>query len=128
MCIRDRYTSKDGISWSLLSTESNMYAKWFEVSCNYAFTDYTLVYTNDKSFDGDPLVTPDYGSITDVTDNLKDIVNDKPLSGRFVSLFTDMNLSDLLLRGIIADGFDIWVDSSDNSTHIGPVSYTHLIL
>ena len=114
------YTSKDGISWSLLSTESNMYAKWFEVSCNYAFTDYTLVYTNDKSFDGDPLVTPDYGSITDVTDNLKDIVNDKPLSGRFVSLFTDMNLSDLLLRGIIADGFDIWVDSSDNSTHIGP--------
>lgn len=31
-----------------------------------------------------------------------------------------MNLSDLLLRGIIADGFDIWVDSSDNSTHIGP--------
>lgn len=31
-----------------------------------------------------------------------------------------MNLSDLLLRGVIADGFDIWVDSSDNSTHIGP--------
>ena len=113
------YTSKDGISWSLLSTVSNMYAKWFEVSCNYAFTDYTLIYTNDSSF-GNPLVTPDYGSISDITDNLKDIVNDKPLSGRLVSLFTDMNLSDLLLRGVIADGFDIWVDSSDNSTHIGP--------
>ena len=112
------YSSKDGISWSLLSTESNMYAKWFEVACGYAFTDYTLVYTNDKNF-GTPLVTPDYGSISDVTDKLKDIVNDKPLSGRLVSLFTDMDISDLLLRGVIADGFDMWVDS-DNSTHIGP--------
>ena len=51
---------------------------------------------------------------------MNDIVNDKPLSGRLVSLFTDMNVSDLLLRGVIADGFDMWIDSSDNSTHIGP--------
>ena len=114
------YTSVDGITWILKSTYNTMYNKYFEVSCGYEFTDYTLVYTNDKNFGGDPLVTPDYGSITDITDNLKDIVNDKPLSGRLVSLFTDMNLSDLLLRGVIADGFDIWVDSSDNSTHIGP--------
>lgn len=114
------YTSVDGITWILKSAYNTMYNKYFEVSCGYAFTDYTLVYTNDSRFGEEPLVTPDYGSITDVTDNLKDIVNDKPLSGRLVSLFTDMNLSDLLLRGIIADGFDIWVDSSDNSTHIGP--------
>ena len=113
------YTSVDGITWILKSTYSTMYNSQFGVSCGYDFTDYTLVYTNDKNF-GTPLVTPDYGSITDITDNLKDIVNDKPLSGRLVSLFTDMNLSDLLLRGVIADGFDIWVDSSDNSTHIGP--------
>ena len=66
------YTSKDGISWSLLSTESNMYAKWFEVSCNYEFTDYTLVYTNDKNF-GTPLVTPSYGSLSDITGDLPDI-------------------------------------------------------
>lgn len=114
------YTSSDGITWVLKSTYYNMYNSEFEVSCGYEFTDYTLVYTNDKSFGGDPLVTPDYGSISDVTDNLKDIVNDKPLSGRLVSLFTDMNVSDLLLRGVIADGFDMWIDSSDNSTHIGP--------
>lgn len=113
------YTSVDGITWILKSAYNTMYNKYFEVSCGYEFTNYTLVYTNDKNF-GTPLVTPDYGSITDITDNLKDIVNDKPLSGRLVSLFTDMNLSDLLLRGVIADGFDIWVDSSDNSTHIGP--------
>lgn len=119
------YSSVDGITWTLKSsfekyTSNFMYNNKFEVDCgSYAFTDYTLVYTNDSSF-GNPLVTPDYGSISDVTDNLKDIVNDKPLSGRLVSLFTDMNLSDLLLRGVIADGFDIWVDSSDNSTHIGP--------
>lgn len=120
------YSSVDGITWTLKSsfdkyTSNFMYNNKFEVDCgSYAFTDYTLVYTNDKNFGGDPLVTPDYGSISDVTDNLKDIVNDKPLSGRLVSLFTDMNVSDLLLRGVIADGFDMWIDSSDNSTHIGP--------
>ena len=69
------YTSKDGISWSLLSTESNMYAKWFEVSCNYEFTDYTLVYTNDKNFGGDPLVTPDWGDFSDVIEKLPDITD-----------------------------------------------------
>lgn len=120
------YSSVDGITWTLKSsfekyTSNFMFNNKFEVNCgSYAFTDYTLVYTNDSRFGEEPLVTPDYGSITDITDNLKDIVNDKPLSGRLVSLFTDMNVSDLLLRGIIADGFDIWVDSSDNSTHIGP--------
>lgn len=113
------YSSSDGVSWSLLTTTSTAYANYFEVSTGTSWTDYTLIYTNDKNF-GSPLVTPDYGSITDITDNLNDIVNDKPLSGRLVSLFTDMNLSDLLLRGVIADGFDIWVDS-DNSTHISPL-------
>lgn len=113
------YSSSDGVSWTLLTTTSTAYAKYFEVSTGTSWTDYTLIYTNDKNF-GSPLVTPDYGSITDITDNLNDIVNDKPLSGRLVSLFTDMNVSDLLLRGVIADGFDMWIDSSDNSTHIGP--------
>ena len=113
------YSSTDGVSWTLLTTTSTAYAKYFEVSTGTSWTDYTLIYTNDKNF-GSPLVTPDYGSITDITDNLNDIVNDKPLSGRLVSLFTDMNVSDLLLRGVIADGFDMWIDSSDNSTHIGP--------
>lgn len=113
------YSSSDGVSWTLLTTTSTAYAKYFEVSTGTSWTDYTLVYTNDKNF-GSPLVTPEYGSITDITDNLNDIVNDKPLSGRLVSLFTDMNVSDLLLRGVIADGFDMWIDSSDNSTHIGP--------
>lgn len=113
------YSSSDGVSWTLLTTTSTAYAKYFEVTTGTSWTDYTLIYTNDKNF-GSPLVTPDYGSITDITNNLNDIVNDKPLSGRLVSLFTDMNVSDLLLRGVIADGFDMWIDSSDNSTHIGP--------
>ena len=65
----------NSLSWSLLSTESNMYAKWFEVSCNYEFTDYTLVYTNDKNFGGDPLVTPDWGDFSDVIEKLPDITD-----------------------------------------------------
>lgn len=119
------YSSVDGITWTLKSsfekyTSNFMFNNKFEVNCgSYAFTDYTLVYTNDSRFGEEPLVTPDYGDITDITDNLNSIVNDKPLSGRLVSLFTDMDVSDLLLRGVIADGFDMWVDS-DNNTHFGP--------
>lgn len=83
------YTSVDGITWILKSAYNTMYNKYFEVSCGYEFTDYTLVYTNDKNFDGDPLVTPSYGNITDVTDNLNSFLNDYNIistSGRGGSL------------------------------------------
>lgn len=69
------YTSVDGITWILKSTYNTMYNKYFEVSCNYEFTDYTLVYTNDKNFGGDPLVTPSYGEISDVIGDLSAITN-----------------------------------------------------
>lgn len=67
------YTSVDGITWILKSAYNTMYNKYFEVSCGYEFTDYTLVYTNDKNFGGDPLVTPSYGSLSDITGDLPDI-------------------------------------------------------
>lgn len=67
------YTSVDGITWILKSAYNTMYNSYFEVSCGYEFTDYTLVYTNDKSFGGDPLVTPSYGSLSDITGDLPDI-------------------------------------------------------
>ena len=67
------YTSVDGITWILKSAYNTMYNSYYEVSCGYAFTDYTLVYTNDKSFGGDPLVTPSYGSLSDITGDLPDI-------------------------------------------------------
>ncbi len=70
------YSSSDGVSWTLLTTTSTAYAKYFEVSTGTSWTDYTLVYTNDKSFGGDPLVTPDYGDITDVTANLDSFLKD----------------------------------------------------
>ena len=70
------YSSSDGVSWTLLTTTSTAYAKYFEVSTGTSWTDYTLIYTNDKSFGGDPLVTPDYGDITDVTDNLNSFLKD----------------------------------------------------
>ena len=66
------YTSVDGITWILKSTYSTMYNSQFGVSCGYDFTDYTLVYTNDKNF-GTPLVTPSYGSLSDITGDLPDI-------------------------------------------------------
>lgn len=70
------YSSSDGVSWTLLTTTSTAYAKYFEVSTGTSWTDYTLVYTNDKNFGGDPLVTPDYGDITDVTANLDSFLKD----------------------------------------------------
>ena len=69
------YTSVDGITWILKSAYNTMYNKYFEVSCGYEFTDYTLVYTNDKNFGGDPLVTPSYGEISDVIGDLSAITN-----------------------------------------------------
>ena len=69
------YTSVDGITWILKSAYNTMYNSYFEVSCGYAFTDYTLVYTNDKTFGGDPLVTPSYGEISDVIGDLSAITN-----------------------------------------------------
>lgn len=66
------YTSVDGITWVLKSAYNTMYNSYFEVSCGYEFTDYTLVYTNDKNF-GTPLVTPSYGSLSDITGDLPDI-------------------------------------------------------
>ena len=68
------YTSVDGITWILKSAYNTMYNKYFEVSCGYEFTDYTLVYTNDKNF-GTPLVTPSYGEISDVIGDLSAITN-----------------------------------------------------
>lgn len=74
------YSSVDGITWTLKSsfdkyTSNFMYNNKFEVDCgSYAFTDYTLVYTNDKNF-GTPLVTPSYGEISDVIGDLSAITN-----------------------------------------------------
>ena len=68
------YTSVDGITWVLKSAYNTMYNSYFEVSCGYEFTDYTLVYTNDKNF-GTPLVTPSYGEISDVIGDLSAITN-----------------------------------------------------
>lgn len=70
------YSSSDGVSWTLLTTTSTAYANYFEVSTGTSWTDYTLIYTNDKNFGGDPLVTPDYGDITDVTANLDSFLKD----------------------------------------------------
>ena len=69
------YSSSDGVSWTLLTTTSTAYAKYFEVSTGISWTDYTLVYTNDKSFGGDPLVTPDWGDFSDVIEKLPDITD-----------------------------------------------------
>ena len=70
------YTSVDGITWILKSAYNTMYNKYFEVSCGYEFTDYTLVYTNDSTYGEEPLVTPDYGDITDISANLDSFLKD----------------------------------------------------
>lgn len=75
------YSSVDGITWTLKSsfekyTSNFMFNNKFEVDCgSYAFTDYTLVYTNDSRFGEEPLVTPDWGDFSDVIEKLPDITD-----------------------------------------------------
>lgn len=90
------YTSVDGITWILKSAYNTMYNKYFEVSCGYEFTDYTLVYTNDKNF-GTPLVTPSYGSLSDITGDLPDIAHNYGDNGNGQNSYTvdHDNLSDV---------------------------------
>ena len=92
------YSSVDGITWTLNSKSYSMYNSKFEVDCgSYAFTDYTLVYTNDKNFDGEPLVTPAYGSLSDITGDLPDISHNYGDNGNGQNSYTvdHDNISDV---------------------------------
>lgn len=71
------YTSLDGISWTLKTSLSTLYSDYFELITSYALAgNLQLVYTNDSTYGEEPLVTPDYGDITDVTDNLNSFLKD----------------------------------------------------
>ena len=107
------YSSVDGITWTLKSsfdkyTSNFMYNNKFEVDCgSYAFTDYTLVYTNDSRFGEEPLVTPDYGDITDITDNLD-------------SFLKDYNIISVSGCGNSINSFDYYVvEYPDNNSFFG---------
>lgn len=136
VCNKYIYTSIDGITWDIKTTVDNMYGvnylrldySWFYKKSVVGYVnqyDAELVYTNDDKF-GKPIVTPEFGDLTDITDNLNTIVNDNPLSGRLLgALANDISLStlfNLLAYGIVGDGFDYWVNESDpdDHGHFGP--------
>ena len=132
VCNKYIYTSADGTAWTLQTDAASMYGNSF-TALNYSWFyddvtvgavnqyDAELVYTNDDKFGDRPLVTPDWGDLTDITDNLHSIVNDKPLSGRLLgALANDISLSnffDLLAYGIVGDGFDFWINETDPTDH-----------
>lgn len=71
------YTSVDGISWTLKTSLSTLYSDSFDLKTSYALAgNLQLVYTNDNTYGEEPLVTPDYGDITDITDNLNSFLKD----------------------------------------------------
>ena len=130
-CNKYVYTSVDGITWANLSTVSNIYGgtftnlpyDWLYDKVTVGFVneyDAELVYTNDDTF-GKPIITPEFGDLTDITDKLNTIVNDNPLSGRLLgALANDISLSNifnLLAYGIVGDGFDFWINESDPNDH-----------
>ena len=80
VCNKHIYTSVDGIEWTALYTVSGMYSdnasvdyKWFYDSAG-GISVYQLVYCNDGTFDDEPIVTPEYGTVNDVVSNLWSIV------------------------------------------------------
>lgn len=77
VCNKHIYTSVDGIDWTEQYSVSGMYSsnasvnyKWFYVSVGGTVV-YKLVFANDESFGEEPILPPEYGSITDITDILK---------------------------------------------------------
>lgn len=136
-CNKYIYTSPDGITWTTQTSISTMYGGTFtQLAYDWFYNkttvgainqyDAELVYTNDDKFGDKPLVTPAFGDLTDITDKLNSIVNDKPLSGRLLgALANDISLSnffDLLAYGIVGDGFDFWIyeDDPTDHGHFGP--------
>ncbi len=76
LCNKHVYTSVDGVDWLEQYSVSGMYSnnasvnyKWFYDSVGGSFV-YILVFSSDVSFEDEPLLTPDYGSITDITNSL----------------------------------------------------------
>lgn len=131
-CNKYIYTSVDGITWDIKTTVDTMYGGTFtKLAYDWLYDkttvgsvnqyDAELVYTNDDKFGDKPLVTPSFGDLTDITDKLNSIVNDKPLSGRLLGvLANDISLSnffDLLAYGIVGDGFDFWIHEDDPTDH-----------
>ena len=85
-CNKYVYTSVDGITWANLTTVSNIYGGTFtNLPYDWLYKDKTvgatnaydaeLVYTNDDKF-GKPIITPEFGDLTDITSNLNKFLED----------------------------------------------------
>ncbi len=81
ICNKYIYTSVDGITWKNLSNVSTMYSLTNTMSLLQFYDNGTdknyvakLIYTNDATYGEEPLVTPDYGTLEDITDSLRDLV------------------------------------------------------
>lgn len=85
-CNKHVYTSQMGNSWIVDNNVSTMYGVNYQMDCYYFYSGpggiscYTLVYCNDEGYEEEPLVTPEYGDIKDITEYLNDfIIDGKPL-------------------------------------------------
>ncbi len=79
ICNKYIYTSVDGITWLNESNTSTMYSLTNTMSLLQFYDNGTdknyvakLIYTNDAIYGEEPLVTPDYGTLEDITSSLRD--------------------------------------------------------
>lgn len=81
-CNKNIYTSTDGVNWSLESSVVDMYGIQYQLPHNWFYDSVggsvaaVLIYTNDEGYSEEPLVTPEFGDIEDITGNLNNIILD----------------------------------------------------
>lgn len=102
-CNKYIYTSPDGITWTTQTRIDTMYGGTFtQLSYDWFYDkttvgsvnqyDAELVYTCDDKFGDKPLITPDWGDLTDITDNLNKFLDDYDIinttgRGSFINSF-----------------------------------------
>lgn len=90
------YSSLNGSSWQELTQITTMLSDSFTVDYKMQCKgDYQLLWSNDKSYDANPLVPPEYGTITDITSDLDSFMDE---FGR-----VDLPSGDEIHEGIIED-------------------------
>lgn len=75
-CNSHVYTSVNGVVWNECTLVNSMYSISQQIGYEYFYDNVggeyiaTLVYTNDSDYESEPLITPEYGSLNDIINDL----------------------------------------------------------
>ena len=102
------YKSTNGTVWNELTNVVSMYTDNFTVDYGMLCKgQYQLLWSNDNSYDDNPLIPPEYGTITDITSDLDSLLDE----------FNRVELpsGDELTEGILPDINSICIEHSEGT-------------